>query len=72
MSSAQAWVVGRVGRAELPALILGDLDPESVVERTIVDPMGCSDEVFDESYTRIERCIRELIDLTADRAPVKE
>ena len=65
MSADQARVVRRVGRTEIPIVILGDLDPEAVEERTIVDPMGDSDEVFDESYARIERCIAALIDLMA-------
>ena len=63
MSADQAKVVRRVGRTEIPVLILGDIDPEPVEERTIVDPMGRPDEIFDQSYARIERCIAELIAL---------
>jgi protein-tyrosine-phosphatase len=63
MSADQAKVVRRVGRMEIPVLILGDLDPEPAAERTIVDPMGRPDEIFDQSYARIERCIAELITL---------
>jgi protein-tyrosine-phosphatase len=65
MSADQARFVRRAGRSEIPTLILGDLDPDPVNERTIVDPMGCPDEIFDESYDRIERCIAVLIELMA-------
>jgi len=65
MSADQARVVRRVGRTDIPILILGDLDPEPVEQRTIVDPMGGPDELFDESFARIERCITELIALMA-------
>jgi len=41
-------------------LILGDLDPKPVSRRTILDPWGQSDAAFDESYDRIDRCVREL------------
>jgi len=70
MSADQARVVRRVGRTEIPILILGDLDPEPVVERTIVDPMGGPDEIFDQSYARIERCIAELIALMSGPSDV--
>jgi len=43
-------------------LILGDLDPEPIQTRTIIDPWGQPDLVFDESYARIERCIGVLVD----------
>jgi protein-tyrosine phosphatase len=41
-------------------LILGDLDPRPVTRRTILDPWGQPDAAFDESYDRIDRCVREL------------
>jgi protein-tyrosine-phosphatase len=63
MSPDQARVVRRVGRSVTPTLVLGDLDPEPIEERTIVDPMGGPDEIFDESYDRIARCIDALIGL---------
>lgn len=63
MSADQARVVRRVGRTQIPILVLGDLDPESVEERTIADPIGGPDQLFDESFARIERCIAELIAL---------
>jgi protein-tyrosine-phosphatase len=41
-------------------LLLGDLDPEPVSSRSIVDPVGGSPELFTEVYDRIERCVAEL------------
>ena len=40
--------------------VLGDLDPEAVERRAILDPYGKSPDVFEEVYDRIERCVREL------------
>ena len=42
-------------------LILGDLDPEPIVTRSITDPWGKPEQIFVESYARIERCIDSLI-----------
>jgi protein-tyrosine-phosphatase len=70
MSADQERVVLRVGRIAVPTLILGDLDPQPIEERTIVDPMGGPDKLFDESYDRIARCIETLIDLIADPSEV--
>lgn len=42
-------------------LILGDLDPLPIETRTIVDPYGCAEGVFEASYTRIDRCVGELV-----------
>jgi protein-tyrosine-phosphatase len=63
MSADQARVVRRVGKREIATLILGDLDPEPMEERTIIDPMGGRDAIFDESYDRITRCVDALIDV---------
>ena len=46
-------------------LILGDLDPQPVRRRTVVDPWGGSDALFDESYDRIDRCIDALVNVLA-------
>ncbi len=43
-------------------LVLGDLDPLPIGTRSIHDPWKGSDEVFDESYARIDRCIGVMID----------
>jgi protein-tyrosine phosphatase len=61
MSANQSRAIRRVGGRRANPLILGDLDPAPILTRTIVDPWGEADEVFDESYERIDRCVRELI-----------
>lgn len=43
-------------------LVLGDLDPEPIDTRTIRDPFDQSDEVFDQVYARIDRCVGTLKD----------
>lgn len=47
----------RNGRA---ALVLGDLDPNPIETRQIEDPVEQAKEVFERSYTRLERCVREF------------
>ncbi len=42
-------------------LILGDLDPARLDTRTIQDPYGHSEDVFERVFDRIDRCIRELV-----------
>jgi protein-tyrosine-phosphatase len=42
-------------------IVLGDLDPQPITRRAIVDPFGRSEQVFDESYARIDRCLDTLI-----------
>jgi protein-tyrosine-phosphatase len=66
MDAAQARALRRVGTSNVPVVVLGDLDPLPIETRTIVDPWGASEEVFEASYDRIERCVRELIRLFAD------
>jgi protein-tyrosine-phosphatase len=51
----------RIGNARI--LVLGDLDPQPIRRRTIRDPWGCDEKVFADSYSRIERCIDELVTL---------
>ena len=50
-----------IARPRGTVLVLGDLDPHPIVRRTIRDPWGGSDAVFDESYDRVERCVAELV-----------
>ena len=40
--------------------ILGDLDPAAIVKRTIRDPVEQPEEVFEEVYDRIDRCVRVI------------
>jgi protein-tyrosine-phosphatase len=58
----------RFGILNETMLVLADLDPKSGGSRTIRDPWRCPPEVYDESYERIDRCIRELVDVL-DGAP---
>ena len=64
MSAEQERAIRRLAGQNV--IVLGDLDPESIRERTIMDPWGGSDDDFDASYARIERCVRELVRLLAD------
>jgi protein-tyrosine phosphatase len=59
MSDQQAREVARLHPSAF-VLVLGDLDPQPVNPRTILDPWGQADAAFDESYERIDRCVREL------------
>lgn len=65
MSATQARAIQHAYKLRQPPLILGDLDPGPIDSRTIVDPWGGSPELFDSSYARIERCVRELTVLIA-------
>ena len=40
--------------------ILGDLDPAAIVKRTIRDPVEQPEQVFEEVYDRIDRCVRAI------------
>jgi protein-tyrosine phosphatase len=43
-----------------PAILLGDLDPETPDRREIQDPWGRPLSAFESSFVRIERCLEEL------------
>ena len=53
-------VCDRFGRSPRDVLLLGDLDPQPIATRTIRDPVEQPLQVFEETYARIERCMREL------------
>lgn len=40
--------------------VLGDLDPDPIRKRTIRDPVEQPEEVFEEVYDRIDRCLRVI------------
>ncbi|MBC7788378.1 MAG: protein tyrosine phosphatase [Anaerolineae bacterium] len=61
MSEQQAHNIRARVNASTFVLVLGDLDPKPVNRRTILDPWGQPDAAFDESYDRIDRCVRELV-----------
>jgi protein-tyrosine phosphatase len=41
-------------------VVLGDFDPVAADARAILDPWNCDEAVFRESYSRIERCVRDM------------
>jgi protein-tyrosine phosphatase len=53
-------ICNRFGRARRDVVVLGDLDPQPLETRTIRDPMEQPFEVFEETFARIERCVRQL------------
>lgn len=60
MSAEQAAVVRRRMRRDV-VIVLGDLDPDPITERTIRDPWNSSEKVFEASYERIDRCLPALM-----------
>lgn len=41
-------------------LVLGDMDPDPITARTILDPIDRPAEDFERTYARIERCVEVL------------
>lgn len=64
MAPAQLRQVRQVAGVEPggPSIVLGDLDPELIDRRTIVDPYDQADDVFEAVYERIDRCCRSLME----------
>jgi low molecular weight protein-tyrosine phosphatase len=61
MEARQADVMVReFGANRQRTLVLGDLDPDPISQRTIADPYGKSAEVFGEAYARIDRSVGAL------------
>lgn len=67
MSSEQRRkVMQKFGCPADSVLVLGDLDPEPIESRTIIDPWSHSEAVFEASFARINRAVRVLVrELTA-------
>lgn len=42
-------------------LVLGDLDPDGIDTRTIQDPYGHPEDVFERVFDRLDRCVGELV-----------
>jgi protein-tyrosine-phosphatase len=62
MDTTQRWGVRALfGRTSEDVFLLGDLDPGPIETREIRDPFDQPREAFEESYSRIERCIAEFI-----------
>ena len=59
-ASQRRLVCERFGRFPRDIVLLGDLDPAPVEARTVRDPIDQSRDVFDKTYDRIARCVREL------------
>ena len=58
MSAAQQREIQAIFGADRELVwVLGDLDPEPVVKRTITDPVDQPEAVFEAVYDRIDRCI---------------
>jgi protein-tyrosine phosphatase len=53
-------ILERFGPPRAPIVVLGDLDPEPILTRTVRDPWGQPLEVLHDSYLRIERCAAVL------------
>jgi protein-tyrosine phosphatase len=53
----------RLGWRRGAALVLGDLDPQTVSRRRILDPVDQPVSVFDATYARIDRCVGALVGL---------
>lgn len=70
MSRDQAkGIRARLARNSRNVLVLGDLDPLPIRRRSILDPWAGPDAAFEASYSRIDRCVRELARLVATGAP---
>lgn len=59
--SQRRLVCERYGRRPSDVIVLGDFDPASVETRTIRDPVNESQDVFEQVYERIARCVRQLV-----------
>jgi protein-tyrosine-phosphatase len=62
MDTRQRWAMRALfGRARQDVIVLGDLDAQTIETREIRDPFEQPKHVFELSYTRIDRCIGELV-----------
>jgi protein-tyrosine phosphatase len=65
MSDEQAGRIRSSYGHSVRLLTLGDLDPLPIQSRTITDPWGCDEQVVDQVYSRIDRCVVQLAKLIA-------
>jgi hypothetical protein len=61
--------ITRGAPGHVPVVVLGDLDPDSIEGRTIVDPWNSDESVFRSSYKRIDRCAEELAKILVKADP---
>jgi protein-tyrosine-phosphatase len=54
-------MINELGAPRERLLILGDLDPERVDNRTIVDPYGHDEAFFHRTFDRLDRCLAALV-----------
>lgn len=61
----------RIARTSGPLLMktywLGDFDPEWTGKRAIIDPWGGSQEKFDSTFARIDRCVEAVLGHLGDQ-----
>jgi protein-tyrosine-phosphatase len=67
----QDRVCGNFGRWRADVIVLGDLDPEPITRRAIQDPVEQPASVFEESYARIDRCLRTLVRVMSSAVPAR-
>jgi len=65
-------VVHDFGRAPRGIVVLGDLDPLPIDLRTVRDPWRQPEAAFEDSYARIDRCVRELVKALAEAGSTPE
>jgi len=51
----------RFSTSRCRVLVLGDLDPEPIRNRTIQDPVDRPADAFESTYARIDRCLGRLV-----------
>jgi len=56
----------RLSHVLVQPLRLGDLDPEPIETRVIQDPVEQPKNVFERCYSRINRCVSQLVQAVAD------
>ncbi len=67
MDEAQARALHALFGCDLrDVLILGDLDPEPIETRVIQDPVEQPKNVFKRCYSRINRCVSQLVQAVAE------
>lgn len=64
----QRAICRRYHRDRKDVVVLGDLDPAPIDTRAILDPLGRPRDMFDASFGRIDRCLRELVGLLTGAA----
>ncbi|HEX2189853.1 MAG TPA: hypothetical protein VHG51_13180 [Longimicrobiaceae bacterium] len=61
-------VVRDFGREPRGIVVLGDLDPNPIDLRAVRDPWRQPEAAFEDSYDRIDRCVRALVRALAEAA----